>query len=104
MRFRTPLTNALDSSVPKLFASSDRLVEDDRAGHVGAMLELPGPEAQDVAVDARHPLYAPVRRRLGDLAVQLVARRVDAAYGLVGVLAPLGSASPAKLRQKSAIA
>ena len=63
MRSSTPLTKPLDSSVPKRLRELDGLVEDDRARHVGAEHELPRAEPEEVAIDARHALEAPVAAR-----------------------------------------
>ncbi len=54
--------------------------------------QLPRAEAEHVAVDARHPLEAPVGAGLADGLVHLVELAGDAADHAVGVLAALGVA------------
>ncbi len=102
MRLRTPLTKALDSSVPNDLASSTASSRMTARGTSGRWTQLPRPEAQDVAVDARHALEPPVGRGLADAsrrsrrASPSTPRTASSAYAR-----PSGSAS--KLRQKSAI-
>ena len=77
---------------PEAFGDFDRLVERDRARDVAPLAELPHPEPEHVAVDARHALEAPIRARLDDALVDAREPRVDAAHRLVRVRAVLGVA------------
>ena len=63
MRSSTPLTNADDSRGAEPLRELDGLVDHDLDRHVAEREQLARAEPQDVAIDARHPIDAPVLRR-----------------------------------------
>src|SRR5262249_12372156 len=84
---------------PELLRELHRFVEDDGARHFGLVNELPRSEPQQVAIDARHALDTPVRRRFRDARLPCRELLADTAPRSLRVLTPLGlrlEASPEK--------
>ena len=86
IRDSSPFTKRPESFVEYCFASSTASVIDGRGRDVGHPAQLEGADAQQRAVEHRHPFERPVLGVLADHRVDLVAVRFDAEHELLRVL------------------